>query len=155
MSDDAYASFLEKANQDVSGGETASTQKMATKSVDTGVPSVLKAVQEVYVSESDEEFVQVALRFEGKELNTSMCAPDFGEIKKLIQFEGQVEESSVKEFDPRGQYKSVVEKVEQAGSGEVKVFRVILGGTRVEWWVVSVDEEGKKVVGLKVLAVES
>ena len=42
-----------------------------------------------------------------------------------------------------------------AGNGTVKVFRVELEGARAEYYVVSVDKEGKKVVGLKALSVES
>ena len=49
----------------------------------------------------------------------------------------------------------MIDAVKKAGDGEVKVFRVELEGTRAEYYVVSVDREGKKVVGLKALSVES
>ena len=45
--------------------------------------------------------------------------------------------------------------MKKAGNGEVKVFRVELEGTRAEYYVVSVDKNGGKVVGLKALSVES
>lgn len=60
-----------------------------------------------------------------------------------------------KDFDPRGQYKSVVEAVRQAGHGQVRVFRVEHGRTRAEYYVVSVDEQEGRLVGLKALSVES
>lgn len=65
----------------------------------------------------------------------------------------EVEEVKGKGFET--QYKSVIDAVKKAGDGEVKVFRVELEGTRAEYYVVSVDREGKKVVGLKALSVES
>ena len=64
-------------------------------------------------------------------------------------------EIAVKDFDPRGQYTQVVESVKEAGSGEAKVFRVEHGSTRAELYVVSVDEKDGRIVGLKVLVVES
>jgi hypothetical protein len=60
---------------------------------------------------------------------------------------------SVKEWDPKGQYKTVLDAVEKATGGEVKVFRVELQGTRTEYYVVGVKDN--KVVGLKALSVES
>lgn len=65
----------------------------------------------------------------------------------------EVEEVKGKGFET--QYKTVIDAVKKAGDGEVKVFRVELEGTRAEYYVVSVDREGKKVVGLKALSVES
>lgn len=63
---------------------------------------------------------------------------------------------TVEDFDPRGQYKSVVDAVKKAtGKNEVQVFRVELDGTRSEVWVVGVDESGDRIVGLKALVVES
>ena len=62
---------------------------------------------------------------------------------------------SEKEFDPKGQYKAVIDAVKKAGNGEVKVFRVHHSRTRGEYYVVSVDEKEGRVVGLKALGVES
>jgi hypothetical protein len=62
---------------------------------------------------------------------------------------------SEKEFDPQGQYKKVIDAVKKAGDGKVRVFRVEHGSTRVEYYVVSVDEKEGRVVGLKALSVES
>lgn len=58
------------------------------------------------------------------------------------------------EWDTQGQYKDVVEATREACKGsDVRVYRVELGGTRVEYWVVGL--EGGKLVGLKALAIES
>lgn len=76
-----------------------------------------------------------------------------GDLKKLIGSDKEVEEHKAKGFET--QYKKVIDAVKKAGNGEVKVFRVELEGTRAEYYVVSVDKEGGKVVGLKALAVES
>jgi len=63
---------------------------------------------------------------------------------------------STKEFDPRNQYGEVVDAVKKAGTtGQVEVFRVELDRARCEYWVVSVDEKHKRVIGMKVAAVES
>ena len=59
---------------------------------------------------------------------------------------------SVREWDPKGEYAEVVKAVESAG-GKAKVFRTE-EGSRVEYWVVAVDGEGR-VVGLRARAVES
>jgi len=61
----------------------------------------------------------------------------------------------VKEFDPKGQYKSVLDAVKKAGSKDVGIFRVEHGSTRAEYYVVSVDNKEGRLVGLKALAVES
>lgn len=62
---------------------------------------------------------------------------------------------SRKDFDPQGSYKSVVDAVEKAGSKDVAFFSVSLGGTRTEFFVVSVDAKGRKLVGMKAVAVQS
>ncbi|KAH8624404.1 hypothetical protein IG631_21143 [Alternaria alternata] len=48
-----------------------------------------------------------------------------------------------------------MEAVKEAGNGTVKVFRVELEGTRAEYYVVAVDDQKGRIVGLKALAVES
>jgi len=64
-----------------------------------------------------------------------------------------VEEVKIKGFET--QYKKVLDAVKSAGDGKVKVFRVRIDGTRSEYWVVGVDGEERRVVGLKALGVES
>ena len=61
----------------------------------------------------------------------------------------------VKEFDPRGQYKEVLEAVEKVGDGKARIFKVEHGRTRVEYYIVGFDELEKRVVGLKAIAIET
>ena len=61
----------------------------------------------------------------------------------------------MQEFDPRGQYKDVLEAVREAGDGKARIYRVDHGKTRAEYYIVGFDVKGKKVVGLKAMAVES
>lgn len=69
MSDDAYSSFLDKANQDT-GASKASTQSKSasTKAADTEVPAALRNVEQYYVSEADEPFEPVSLKWDGKNM---------------------------------------------------------------------------------------
>lgn len=71
MSDDAYSSFLDQANQDT-GASKASTQSkskgMSTKTVDTDVPAMLQKVEQYYTSEADEPFEPVSLKWGGKNM---------------------------------------------------------------------------------------
>ncbi|KAJ4994475.1 hypothetical protein SVAN01_00304 [Stagonosporopsis vannaccii] len=148
MSSDAdYAAFLDKANQDVAPAEQQDLSKKGygTKSVNTSVPKALESVEEYYVSDADEPFEPVALEFEGETVSS-------GDLKKLL---GQDEVEEVKDKGFESQYTKVFNAVKEVGNGEVKVFRVQLEGTRAEYYVVSVDTKGKKVVGLKALSVES
>lgn len=68
---------------------------------------------------------------------------------------GQDKVEEVKEKGFETQYKGVFDAVKKAGNGEAKVFRVDLEGTRAEYYVVSVDKQEKRIVGLKALSVES
>jgi hypothetical protein len=147
MSDQDYEAFLNKANEDT-GGATTQSKKVATKSVNTAVPKALEQVEEYYTSDADEPFEPVALSYDGEEVSAK-------DLKKLIGHDADVASVSEKDFDPRGQYKNVIDAVKKAGSGKVSVFKVEHGGTRSEYYVVSVDGKEGKVVGLKALAVES
>ncbi|KAG8531070.1 uncharacterized protein KY384_004427 [Bacidia gigantensis] len=148
MSDDAYSSFLDQANQDTNGGKVSTqSKKVSTKAVDTNVPAALKNVDAVYTSDSDEAFEPVSLKWEGKEL------PGEREFGELIEHNGEVEKTATKQFDPRGQYGEVLEAVEQASESDVVVFRVQHQGTRAEYYLVGLAKG--KIVGFKVLAIES
>ncbi|KAF2258742.1 hypothetical protein CC78DRAFT_525806 [Lojkania enalia] len=157
MSSDAdYASFLEKANQNTSSvsATTAQASNYGTKSVDDGVevPEVLRGREEVYVSDADEEFVGVGLRFGGSAVGAGTL---FASLSSCPLSYVLLSTSIYRDFDPRGQYKGVVEAVQKAAGGEVRFFRVGLGGTRSEVWIVGVDREGGRLVGVKALVVES
>lgn len=68
--DDDYASFLEKANQDTGSSSVQSSSFAQTKAVDTDVPAALQSLDDAfYMSESDEPFEPVALKFGGKTLD--------------------------------------------------------------------------------------
>ena len=66
--DEDYASFLEKANQDTSSSKptTSSTNQAQIKTVDREVPPVLKSVKQDYISETEGEFKPIALKWSGK-----------------------------------------------------------------------------------------
>ena len=80
-SDDAYGSFLDQANQDVSGGGSAATaaagKKANLKTVDSAVPARLKQLDAYYTSDADEPFEPVSLGFKGKKLDESSSCPSF------------------------------------------------------------------------------
>lgn len=70
--DDDYAAFLDKANQDT--GSSKPPQKdskfASTKAVDTDIPAPLKKLGDsYYTSDTDEPFEAVALGHNGKELD--------------------------------------------------------------------------------------
>ena len=78
---------------------------------------------------------------------------DLEQLKTLLGHNDEVEELSISKWDPKGQYKGVVDTVKRVVGGEVKVFRVALMGAREEYYVVGVKEG--KVLGVKALSVES
>ncbi|KAI9849037.1 MAG: hypothetical protein M1837_005928 [Sclerophora amabilis] len=152
MSSDAdYGSFLDKANQDTGGAKAAASSKTgATRCVNTDVPASLQKVEKDYTSEVDEAFEPVSLQWEGKSLPTE------GEFAKLLDHGDEVSALDHQSWDPRSRYGDVVASAaEAAGGGEVKVYRVGHGRTRVEYYVVALDAKQSRVVGLKAKAVES
>jgi len=61
---------------------------------------------------------------------------------------------SLKDFDPRGEYKDVIDEVKDvAEDGEVKAYRVARGKTRAEYFVVGLNSG--MIVGVRADAVES
>lgn len=76
-SDEAYSSFLDQANQDTGAAKASSTSKSAsTKAVDTDVTAALQEVEQNYVSEADEPFEPVSLKWSGSNMpSESMLAP--------------------------------------------------------------------------------
>jgi len=73
MSSEAeYAAFLDKANQEIGSAESRDASQKeghGSKSVNTAVPKMLEQVEEYYVSDADEPFEPVALRFEGSSVS--------------------------------------------------------------------------------------
>lgn len=84
MSDDAYMSFLDKANADLNNARAQQPQQSSgvrTETVDVGVqiPAPLRSVDAYYISETDEPFEPVALKWEGADKGTwpgpGSCSP--------------------------------------------------------------------------------
>ncbi|KAL8666475.1 MAG: hypothetical protein Q9202_001498 [Teloschistes flavicans] len=149
-SDDAYGSFLEQANQDTGASDVStSSKKTTTKAVDTDVPVKLQQVEQYYTSEADEPFEPVSLKWGGNNM------PSEKEFAELIGHGSDLSTMNTTEFDPRGRYRDVLQAVEEAGDGKSRIFRTIHGKTRFEYYVVGLDKEHGRVVGVKAQAVES
>lgn len=62
------------------------------------------------------------------------------------------------DWDRNGQYKDIVDAVSKAGKGnDVRVYRIVKDSSRVEYFVVTRQGDGKnaRLVGVKALAIES
>lgn len=177
-SDEAYSAFLDQANQDT-GATKASTKSTSatTKAIDTDVPVSLQKIEQYYISEADEPFEPVSLKWNGSNMpsesklvprvlrseswlyrgaiNVQLMHRSLDEFKDLIGHSSNVSTLSAQEFDPKGQYKDVLQAVEEAGDGKARIFRVDHGRARAEYYVISLETKGKKVLGLKAKAVES
>lgn len=166
-SDNAYASFLDKANQDPNSNPTPSTSSTSPSkpqptphesliSQSTHIPQSLKSLDVTFTSEADEPFEAFTVSSAGSSLPD---AAGFAQAVGLGSSAGQVEELSVEDFDPRGEYGEVVAAVKKAagnGGGEVKCFRV--EGEKkstVFYYVVGLDGQGGRLVGARAMSVES
>ena len=71
-SDDAYSSFLDQANQNsgVSKASAKSSSAPPTKAVDTDVPASLSKIEQYYVSDADEPFEPVSLKWSGNNMSS-------------------------------------------------------------------------------------
>jgi hypothetical protein len=77
-------------------------------------------------------------------------------FRDLIDHNAEVSILDAEEWDPRGDYAYVIRAVQEAAeANEVKVYQIHHGRTRAEYYVVSLDSEGSRIVGLKAKAVES
>ncbi|KAE8371627.1 hypothetical protein BDV26DRAFT_286622 [Aspergillus bertholletiae] len=170
MSDDAYMDFLNKANADLNAARAEQLQDpstVRTETVDMGVrvPAPLTSVDAYYISETDEPFEPVALRWEGA---SSGIFPDPSHLSSLISPSADLSSSittlSPSAFDPRNQYPSALRAVraaaaESSGGDEsgvdVKIYRVEVGPSRVEYYILAVDVKQSLVVGLRTKAVET
>jgi len=166
MADDTgYNTFLHRANLDPKSGhpdELESTSQArgrfdpSTES-NEAIPAPLKDLNATYVSDTDSDFEPVFLSYAATQL------PTVDDFKLALGVKGKnagnIEELAVKDFDPKGEYKSVIDAVRSVGKGQgegqVEVFRVEVdgAGTRVEYYVVTVGE--RKLVGVVAKAVES
>jgi hypothetical protein len=162
-SDEAYTSFLEKANQPTganpSTSKSHSQDQQAVTTESSNIPAVLRSLDTTFTSESDEPFEPFAVPF------SSFSLPNASEFARAIKHEagqGVVEELSVEEFDPKDEYKDVIEAVEAAVAGDgkgkaaVKCFRADSGkSTKVFYYVVGLDRNERRLVGVKAVSVES
>ena len=97
MSDDAYSSFLDQANQDT-GASKASTksESAAAKAVDTDVPVTLQKVDQYYASESDEPFEPVSLKWSGKNMPSESMKPQQAPFMKTKRLEPNANNKTLK-----------------------------------------------------------
>ncbi|KAK4095147.1 hypothetical protein Purlil1_843 [Purpureocillium lilacinum] len=163
-SDEDYMAFLDKANKDLDEGKAHAQKqqqegggsKSQFKAMDSGAqaPKAISDVcqSEVYVSDADEPFEAVSLKYSGDDL------PDETEFAKLIHHwnpdAAEIEIMDPLDWDSAGRYGKVIDAVREASRGnDVRVYRVTRDATRVEYWVVT-REEGR-IVGVKALGVES
>lgn len=149
------------------------------------VPEQLKKVDAYYVSETDEPFEPVALSWKGASsgkwpgnglFSLLSCRHFWSMLTRFVivdEFTSliasgsklDIETLSEKSFDPRSQYSEVIKAVRAAVAAsdskinesdvEVKVYRVEVGHSRVEYWVVALDGVEGKIVGLRAKAIES
>ncbi|PTU19441.1 hypothetical protein P175DRAFT_0533878 [Aspergillus ochraceoroseus IBT 24754] len=170
-SDDAYMSFLDKANADLNSGRVQATSQSSsavrTETVDMGVqvPPPLTSVDAYYVSETDEPFEPVVLKWGGASRGVW---PDASHLSNLIapgsDLASSIETLSPASFDPKNHYPSAFRAVRAAAvqgsemdeSGvDVKVYRLEVGTSRVEYYLLALDGKGGLVVGLRAKAIES
>lgn len=80
MSDDAYSSFLDKANSDLNAGRSqqgGGTTRTETVDTNVKVPAPLQSVDAYYISDTDEPFEPVAFKWEGASKGTWPSAGTF------------------------------------------------------------------------------
>ena len=158
MSDDAsYMSFLNKANADPKAGQSSTTAESKSTSQDPSSQSLPPALQSLpdvtYTSDTDSPFEPVLFDYSGSSL------PSAHEFKKVVSHThhgkggNEVEELSVGDFDARGEYKQIIQRVEQASKKGVKVYRVQVSSTKVEYYILTVGD--KHLIGVVTKAVES
>ncbi|KAF3069148.1 hypothetical protein CFAM422_007141 [Trichoderma lentiforme] len=165
-SDEDYMAFLNKANQDADEGRAAAQssrggagQQRTFKTADEG-SELPKSIAEVirdafYVSEADEPFKGVSLKWKGEG-----GLPDEVEFAKLINHwdaeNAQIDIMDPVDWDSQGEYGNVIDAVREATKGnDVRVYRVARDLTRAEYFVISRDDEGGRIVGVKALGIES
>ncbi|KAJ5201096.1 hypothetical protein N7449_005899 [Penicillium cf. viridicatum] len=168
-SDDAYMSFLDKANADVSGSapqQGAGTVKTETVHSSLSVPKPLQSVDAYYISDTDEPFEPVALKWDGA---AKGAWPSADQLSSLISPDTDLSQSisilSPSSFDPKNQYSAALDAVRAAAvekdsgadqsAAELKVYRVEQTSTKIEYWVLALHAPESRLVGLRAKAVES
>ncbi|KAH0544813.1 hypothetical protein FGG08_001042 [Glutinoglossum americanum] len=160
-SDEAYTAFLDKANEIPLAGGNISTQSAETKAaaVNTNAPTALQSIDKYYISETDEPFVPAATIVPTVQALLTLLTPITSatdEFRDLIDHKADISIIDTDDWDPRGDYVYIIRAVrEAAGVCEVKVYKIHYDRTRAEYYVVSLDSDGSRIVGLKAKAVES
>lgn len=159
-SDEDYAAFLEKADADRSGASKPKTQQHYTSGRELKavthkyVPPMLSKVEATYASEADEPFEAVALARK----DSSKGRVTKAEFCSLVGVD-DAEEMTLRRFDPRQQYSSILGAVANevdGGNEGTSVYRVETGGARCEYWVIGrAKRQEDEIVGLRAKAVES
>ncbi|OJJ76370.1 hypothetical protein ASPBRDRAFT_38813 [Aspergillus brasiliensis CBS 101740] len=166
-SDNDYMAFLNKANADLSASQvqpqrdtTSSTPRTQTIHTDVRIPAPLTSVDAFYISETDEPFEPVALKWPDAGRG---IWPDAAALSNLISpdadLSNSIETLTFSTFDPKNQYAGVVRAVRAAVGDEeganIKVYRVEVARSRVEYFVLALDGTEGLVVGLRAKAIET
>ncbi|KAL1901381.1 hypothetical protein Sste5346_001786 [Sporothrix stenoceras] len=166
-SDDAYAAFLDKANEDPNAGRaTTNGANGVNGHSDTngvnGVNSahskqvperlVTAAKDQFYVSDSDEPWVPVS--FDIGQATSLPNEDDFIKAAGLKQSADNITILDPVDWDSQGQYKPLIDELRLESQGnDVRVYRVQIDSTRVEYWLVS--QLDGNLLGYKAKAIES
>jgi hypothetical protein len=100
---------------------------------------------------------------------TNLSPPPLAELATLISesndLSRSIESLPVTSFDPKDQYPEVLGAVRAAAAEnnpdatqeavELKVYRIEITTTRIEYWILALHAPEKKIVGLRAKAVES
>ena len=101
--------------------------------------------------------------------NGSANTIDTDQLSSLISpsadLSGAIETLSASSFDPKDQYTSVLHAVRAAAvegdssadksAVDIKVYRVELSSTKIEYWILALEASEGRLVGLRAKAVES
>ncbi|CAK7272049.1 hypothetical protein SEPCBS119000_004918 [Sporothrix epigloea] len=160
-SDDTYAAFLDKANEDPNAGHSAPLHKDSKATTQTTssihakqVPQrlVAAAQDQFYVSDADEPFVPVCFG-----LGEVQRLPDEDEFIRITGSKHSADNITILDpvdWDKQGSYKDLIDELrEEAKGNDVRVYRVQIDSTRIEYWLVSTIDGN--LLGYKAKAVES
>ncbi|KAL2891301.1 hypothetical protein HOO65_010659 [Ceratocystis lukuohia] len=166
-SDQSYLDFLNKANAPMDSASAGSQPQQASAGYNSGLllvtpgedvpPALARVGGLAYTSDADEPFVPVVLKWDE---TGNKGLPDEDEFIALVHAPpaSPVSILDPSEWDGQGHYQTVLDAVREASEGaDVRVYRLETSSTRVEYFIVSCEGEGKnaRLVGLKALAIES
>lgn len=155
MTDQSYLDFLERARYHDDKFQENDDPGFELKSEEEGIeiPLYLKRAVEstYYISDSDEPFVPVSLQVDDG-------LPDEKSFARIVKHPDPtnaiVNILDVEAWDPRGDYKELVDVISLAAQNSpIHVYRISLWGSRLEYWLVGL-RENKILIGAKALAIE-